>query len=121
MNIRPITRGEATIITLAEPDPIPVEGNACASGDEAFDREVEQGILARLEQGDVWAWAAVTVIVAWGPFCARSHLGCCSYADEDEFKRPGGYFDDMVEEALEELNEAVLETYERMKKREMAA
>jgi len=42
MNIRPITREEAAIRVLAEPDDIPVEGNACASGDDDFDREIEQ-------------------------------------------------------------------------------
>ena len=49
MSIKPITREEATIRVLAEPDPVPVEGNACASGDDDFDREVELQILARLE------------------------------------------------------------------------
>jgi hypothetical protein len=86
MNIRPITREEATIRVLAEPDHVPVEGNA-------------------------WAWAAVTIVVAWGPFEGRAHLGCCSYADEEDFKQPGGYFDDMVAEALEELNRTISETY----------
>ena len=121
MNIKPITREEATIRVLAEPDPIPVEGNACASGDKAFDQEVERDIFARLEQGDAWAWAAVTVIVAWGSFEGRAYLGCCSYTDENDFKQTGGYFDDMVAEALDELNRTISETYQQMKEREMAA
>ena len=121
INIRPVTREEATIRVLAEPDFVPVEGNACVSGDRAFDREVEQRILAHLERGDVWAWAAVTIIVTWTPFEARTHLSCCSYADEDDFKQSGGYFDDMVEEALEELNRSVYEAYQRIKEREKAA
>jgi hypothetical protein len=121
MNIKPITREEATIRVLAEPDEVPVEGNACASGDNAFDQEVEQGILARLEQGDVWAWAAVTVIVTWASFEARTHLGCCSYDSEDDFKQHGGYFDDMVAEALDDLNRTIGDTYQRIKEREMAA
>ena len=121
MNIRPIRRNEATIRVLAEPDHVPVEGNACVSGDDDFDRETEHNVLCRLQQGDVWAWAAVTIIVTWGPFEARSHLGCCSYAHEDDFRQPGGYFDDMVAEALEELNRTVCETYCQMKERELAA
>jgi hypothetical protein len=121
MNIRPVTREEATIRILAEPDPVPVEGNACASGDDDFDREVGQNILCQLQQGDVWAWAAVTVIVAWGSFDSRAYLGCCSYADEEDFKQPGGYFDDMVAEALDELNRTISETYQEIKNREMAA
>ena len=121
MNIKPITREEATIRVLAEPDPVPVEGNACVSGDDDFDREVEHNILCRLQQDQVWAWAAVTVIVAWGSFEGREYLGCCSYADENDFKQPGGYFDDLVAEALEELNRTIRETYQQMKERELAA
>jgi len=121
MNIRPIRFEETTIRVLAEPDFIPVEGNACASGDDTFDREIERNILCRLQQGDVWAWAAVTIIVAWGPFEAQACLGCCSYTDEDDFRQPGGYFDDMVAEALDELNRTVRESYQQMKEREMAA
>ena len=85
------------------------------------DREVEQNILCRVQQGDAWAWAAVTVTVSWGPFAASDHLGCCSYADEADFCQPGGYFDGMVEEALAELNKTVLDTYQRLKERELAA
>ncbi len=121
MNIRPITREEARIRVLAEPDHVPVEGNASGSGDDDFDREVEHNILCRLQQGDVWAWAAVTVVVAWCHFEGRAHLGCCSYADEDDFRQPDGYFDDMVNEALEELNKSISEAYQRIKEREMAA
>jgi len=121
MNIRPIAGEEAVICVLAEPDHVPVEGNASASGDDDFDREVEHNILCRLQQGDVWAWAAVTVVVAWGQFEGRAHLGCCSYADENDFRQPGCYFDDMVEEALEELNRSVYKAYQRIKEREMAA
>ena len=121
MKIQPITRGEAAIRILAETEHIPVEGNACASGDDDFDREVERDIMGRLGQGDVWAWAAVTVIVVWGPFEAPAYLGCCSYADEEDFTQPGGYFEDLVAEALEELNRTIRETYQQMKERELAA
>ena len=121
MNIRPIRCEEAAIRVLAEPDHIPVEGNACVSGDDDFDREVEHNVLCRLQQGDVWAWAAVTIVVAWGQFEGRAYLGCCSYADENDFRQPGCYFDDLVAEALAELNRSVREAYQQMKEREMAA
>lgn len=119
MNIQPIQREEATISVLAEPDFIPVEGNACVSGDDAFDREIERDILRRLDQGDVWAWATVAVIVIWGPFEGRAYLGCCCYEDEEDFRQPGGYFEDMVAEVLDELNKAVQDAYHRLKQREM--
>ena len=121
MNWKPLTREETTIRLDAEPEHIPVEGNAIASDDDAFDQEIERNILSRLHQDDIWAWAAVTVTVSWGPFAASNHLGCCSYVDEDDFRQPGGYFDDMVDEALEELNEIILDAYRQIKERSQAA
>ena len=121
MKWKPISCEEVTICLEAEPEFVPVEGNAMASGDDAFDREVEQGILRRIDHGDVWAWAMVTVTVSWGPFSASDHLGCCSYADEEDFRQPGGYFDDMVHEALAELNRIAKDAYRQLKERELAA
>ncbi len=116
---KPLSREEVKVLVTAELDPIPVEGNASASGDYAFDQEVEQNILERLQQGDVWAWGAVTVTVSWGPFSASDHLGCCSYADEEDFRQPCGYFDDMVDEALSELNQTALGAYQQLKERDL--
>lgn len=121
MHWRPLSRQEVSVCLKAEPEFLPVEGNASVSGDDAFDREVEDEILRRLERGDVWAWAMVTVTVSWGPLSASDHLGCCSYADEEDFRQPGGYFDDMSDEALDELNKIAEEAYRRLKERDLAA
>ena len=121
MNWKPLKREEVAIHLKADPECIPVEGNAMASGDDAFDRQIEEEILAHLEQGDIWTWAAVTVTVSWGPFSASDHLGCCSYAHEEDFRQPGGYFDDMVDDALVELNKILLDAYRQLKERELAA
>ena len=121
MNWNPLTREEVSIRLEAEPELLPVEGNASASGDDDFDREVEHNILSRIQQGDTWAWAAVTVTASWGPFSASDHLGCCSYANEEDFRQPGGYFDDMVAQAIEDLNRLALDAYRQLKTREQAA
>ena len=118
MNIAPITKEEATITVVAEPEHVPVEGNASGSGDDDFDREVEHGILSRLQQDEVWAWAAVTVVVAWNGLEGTACLGCCSYADEADFRQPDGYFDDLVNEALDQLNQEAEFLYLRFKARE---
>jgi len=120
MSIRAIQRHEARISIRAEPDWVPVEGNAMASGDDALDREVEQEILQRLNQGDIWAWAAVTVEVSWKSFRGVASLGCCSYESEEDFCQPDGYFNDLVSEALEELNRKVSEAHQNLKERELA-
>lgn len=80
-----------------------VKGNAMASGDDAYDAEVEAGINERLDNGDVWAWAAVTVKGEWRGIVAKDHLGCCSYADENDFRTNSGYFDDMREIVIDSI------------------
>lgn len=94
-------------ITLeAIPETIRVRGNALASGDDTLDKEVEDGILARLESGDVWAWftAKVTVRDDEGRE-ATDYLGACCYEDEKDFKR-GGYYLDMIRTCIDELEMA---------------
>lgn len=97
---------EITYHLTVEMEETPVRGNAMASGDGALDAKVEDEILARLNAGDVWAWADVTVtakVTFEGEvFTARASLGCCSYRDEAEFMADGVY-DDMCKEAREEL------------------
>lgn len=86
----------------ATPEDIPVRGNTMASGDDEYDKRVEDEILARLESGDVWAWCSVRVTCADGETEGEAWLGGCSYKDEEDFKA-GGYFDDMKAEALEDM------------------
>jgi hypothetical protein len=108
--MRTLTESDVEFELRCEPEDIPVRGNAMASGDDEADRELEDEILARLDRGDDWAWCTVIVRARWiAPdgevFYGEDVLGCCSYADEAEFKAPGGYFDDMRRTALAELNE----------------
>lgn len=92
-----------------EQDDIPVRGNAFSSGDDAEDRRVEDEILARLDDGDVWAWASVCVVARAGSVEGRAYLGGCSYRDEKEFCQPGGYYAQLKAEALADLERKVAE------------
>ena len=114
MLCRTLTKEDIDIRLMAYPEEIPVQGNAMCSGDEAFDRQVEGEILKRLEQDDVWAWATVCVSAEWEGLKEAAYLGCCCYADEEEFRQEGGYFDDMVQEALINLNVRLRSLYEKM-------
>lgn len=92
------------IYTLeATQDDMAVRGNAIVSGDDAEDKKVEDQILDRLNHGDVWAWASVKVSASWNGFEGTDYLGACSYANETDFKQPGGYYDDMKAAALQDL------------------
>lgn len=85
-----------------EPEHEDVRGNF-ASGDPAYDREDEEAILARLRKGEDWAWCCVKVTVSCGELSESEYLGCCSYADEEDFRTNSGYFDDMVRECKDRL------------------
>ncbi len=97
---------KARITIRAERDEdAPVRGNALASGDDDLDREAENEILERLERGDVWAWAHVTVYASYEGLQGRDDLGACSYASEADFRTECGYFKQMVDSAIENLAE----------------
>ena len=114
MPCRTLTKEEIQIRVTAFPEEMPVKGNAICSGDEDFDREVESEILERLEQDDVWAWATVCVAAEWEGLKESEYLGCCCYEGEEDFRNSSGYFDDMVEEALTNVNRRLQNLYERM-------
>lgn len=96
-----------TFTIEATQDDMGVRGNLIDSGDPEQDRKDEDEIIARLDQGDVWAWASVRVVarlnVAGTTFEGDDYLGACSYADEADFAKPGGYWDDMKDAAYADL------------------
>ena len=85
-----------------EQDDIPVRGNAIASGDNATDKAVEDEIIERLDNGDTWAWCSVCVVAEAGGVEGRAYLVACSYKDEEDF-RSGGYYEQMQEDAKDDL------------------
>jgi hypothetical protein len=110
MQVRKLVAGEVTFTVEVEAEDMPIRGNALASGDDAVDPAYENGINARLDQGDVWAWCTVWVTASWGDFTGRANLGCCSYEGEGDFRTGGGYFEGMCADALEELNKEIAAT-----------
>lgn len=92
---------------IAHEEEMQVRGNALASGDDAVDKRCEDRILARLESGDIWAWCTVEVKATWQGIEASDYLGGCSYDDETDFCHPKGYYPQMMQSALEELEAKV--------------
>ena len=95
---------EAEIIVTAEVDEIPIRGNAIASGDDDYDREVEDWIIKEVNAGNVWAWASVCVELKWNSLRGDAYLGCCSYESEEDFRK-SGYFGCKIREAAYEIVE----------------
>jgi hypothetical protein len=89
----------------ATQDDLPVRGNCIATEDKEFDKKVEDEILERLDNGDVWAWADVEVQATLPDGRTGSaYLGGCCYEDEKDFKQ-GGYYEGMILIALEKASE----------------
>ena len=105
---------ECEFVLRADQDHMRVRGNAMASGDDAEDRACEDEILGRLDDGDVWAWALVTVTCKYRGWSVmgRAYLGGCTYRDEEDFRK-GGCYEEMEREAYEDF----IQTLERMGKR----
>lgn len=81
---------------------IQVKGNACASGNDAEDKEIEDSIIEQLNNGNAWAWCTIKVTAKYKNEEGSDYLGCCSYQDEKDFKNDG-YYTDMKQMAFDEL------------------
>jgi hypothetical protein len=100
--VRGVRPMEITI--KVHPEEIPVRGNAIVSGDDAYDKQVEDKIIAARADGNVWAWCVVEVIGEIDGTTASDFLGACSYENEEAFKA-GGYYEDMIALCREQIEE----------------
>lgn len=95
------------ITIIIRPEDIPVRDNFMCTDDPEQDRKDENEIINRLNDGDVWAWCLVEVRAEFRGLIGHDSLGCCCYANEDEFKADSGYYEDMVGNAVAELAELI--------------
>lgn len=70
--------------------------------------EVLRWIHEQLAAGNEWAWCCVEVTAKTTDqhgkeYVGRAYLAGCSYASREDFCKPGGYFDDLKQEALDHL------------------
>ncbi len=112
--LKRLTKNDCKITIIAEQDMTPVRGNAMASGDDVYDKEVEDEIISRLDNGNVWAWASVVVKCEWTGYVGTDHLGGCSYENEEDFIKRNDYYESMVDAAVDDLNKKLQETFEKI-------
>jgi hypothetical protein len=86
----------------------PIKGNAIASGDDEYDRQVEEQIAKDFDNGNEWAWCTVKTTASWRGFKGVDYLGCCSYESKQAFMSDGYYetaksqaFDDLIKNIKE--------------------
>jgi hypothetical protein len=113
--VRRLTADEVEFTVTAEPEDVSPRGNALASGDDDLDKQCEDEILERLDNGDVWAWAYVVVTAKWNGFEGTAGLGGCCYRDERDFRKNSMYFEDMKAEALDDLNRTIASHIEKLR------
>jgi hypothetical protein len=73
------------------------------NADGAPDREVEEWIAKELRSGNEWAWCSAHVVVHFGELKGEDWLGGCSYESKKDFMQPNGYYDSMIDEAVDAL------------------
>ena len=83
------------------------------SGDAEADEQLAQELEERLNRGDLWAWCTVRVtarcVYQGVTFEGHDYLGGCSYAGEQDFKHPEGYYPGMCNEARADLIRQIAE------------
>ena len=112
--VRELTADDVTFSLECEPEDMSIEGNCMASGDDDVDAEQEQWIRDQLDDGNEWAWCQVTVVATWREWEGKAHLGGCSYLSKEDFMQPGGYYDDLKSEALDDLNTTLTQAAEAL-------
>lgn len=111
MSPRLVIRDECTITVEAFEEP-----TSLTTARKWQEPCVIDGIVETLRESPLWGWCYVKVTASWGytnQFDAESfitgeaYLGECSYKDEQDFRQAGDYFDQLVAEALDELNNEI--------------
>lgn len=103
--MRALTKADVRFTVEIEPEDMPIEGNAMASGDDAVDQECYDWIRSELDRGNDAAWCCAHVRATWEGFHGDAYLGGCSYRSERELWEHN--CDAMKQEALDALNERV--------------
>jgi hypothetical protein len=92
-----------------------------ASGDDVEDRKTVQWIRDELNAGNEWAWFRAKVTATHPDVEGLEgvdYLGACSYTSAEDFKTPGGYYDDMKTQAADELVKKMRAAYDVVAKSE---
>lgn len=95
-------------------------GNVCAC--EEPDCTAEADVIKRLEHEDIWAWACVQVVASLDMGLKhdddrfKGHscwVGGCTYANEKDFRKDSGFYEELCDEALEDLLDTLKKLGER--------
>lgn len=104
LKIRIITKEEATISVSAGDEDVSIKQVAKETGDaEDFITSVKKNL-----KNSKWGWCCATIRATYKGFTGSAYLGQCSYLNKEDFIANSGYYDQLVAEAVENLNEDIL-------------
>jgi biotin carboxylase len=96
--MRKLTIADLKITLIAEPS----DANAYQDLDNCLTKKQIARLYEKAEY-NVWHWCDVEVRATWGELSASEYLGACSYKSEANFVKTSGYYDDMVEAVLADI------------------
>lgn len=114
-NLRKLTVEDIKWTVTAETEWEEPEGHFC-SGDDKQDAELVKSIKADLLAGNEWAWCCIKVTGTYYPLGASAYLGGCSYKSKEDFMQENGYYQDMQQEVLANLQDQVNQMVEHLTK-----
>lgn len=106
INIKQLTDQDIEWNVEAEPEDIPIQGNAGLSDDQKRNERIERSIAKQLKTTQ-WAWCAVVVTGTYKGITATDCLGCCNYKSKEDFLKNSGYYKDMQNNCLMQLQTTI--------------
>jgi len=76
---------------------------------ECMSKEEIDSLLDEARNVNVWKWCMVEVKGTYKGLTASEYLGGCSYESEEDFKNDSGYYEDMVNAVISDLNKQIAE------------
>lgn len=119
--MRNLTKDEVEFTVSLEYEDLQVRGNCMCSNDLDYNKQCEDELIDRLNNGDIQAWCCLTVKAEWEDFKESVYLGGCSFESGlmgselqkaiEEMAEEHGMYDD----ALNDLNAEIRLAIERSK------
>lgn len=91
----------------AQKEDISPEEEGRSLGDAAWGRSFARAARNMLRRWGRWGWCTIMVTAVRAGEEGLAYVGCCSYESAEDFKASYGNWTYMVNEALQELNEAL--------------
>lgn len=100
--MRKLTKEDVTISIVPEEEDL-----HWTDGALGYDLSCITDFQEMVDKHGIWGWCCVKLEVQWRGLTARTYLGAASYAGETDFVENSGFYEDMVNEALDALNREV--------------